>query len=309
MTKIGLIGLGDMGAAVGRTLNSAGHNVLSVFEGRSQDSVRRAKAAGIEECASLDRMIDEVSIILSIVPPGEARAVVLDVADAIEDFVGEIVFADLNAIAPETSKGLASEIAYAGGVYVDGGVIGASPYKTKMKTRIYLSAPDAGRLSSLSTDEMDVRICGQEVGQASGLKMTYAALTKGTAALQAAVVIAANEMDLFEPLSRELEESQSDRFAMMGASVPFLAADSVRFADEMDEIAASFAAVGVTPKFHEGAGDLYRLLAKTPLEAETRETLDRSRTLEEALKSTLRLFVEAEWLSGQKNRDLLPQRA
>ena len=284
MTTIGLIGLGDMGAAVGRTLKGAGHRVVSVFQGRSEDSVRRANAAGIEACASLDRMIDEASIILSVVPPGEARAAALGVADALEDYVGETIFADLNAIAPETTKILASEISYAGGVFVDGGIIGASPYKTPVKTRVYLSGHDAARLTSLSTDEMDVRLCGSDIGQASGLKMTYAALTKGTAALQAAVVIAANEMGLYEPLAQEFEESQKDRFALMRMSVPFLAADSVRWADEMDEIAASFAAVGVTPKFHEGAGELFRLLAKTPLEAETRETMDRARTLEEALK-------------------------
>ena len=50
------------------------------------------------------------------------------------------------------------------------------------------------------------------------------------------------------------------------------------------KIAATFASVGVTPKFHEGAADLYRLLDTTPFAKETRETLDRSRTLEQAVK-------------------------
>jgi hypothetical protein len=39
----------------------------------------------------------------------------------------------------------------------------------------------------------------------------------------------------------------------------------------------------VTPRFHEGARDVFALLAATPLAAETRETLDPSRTLEQAL--------------------------
>ena len=51
----------------------------------------------------------------------------------------------------------------------------------------------------------------------------------------------------------------------------------------MQEIAATFAAAGVTPKFHEGAAEVYALLAKTPFADETRATLDTSRTLEEAL--------------------------
>jgi hypothetical protein len=52
----------------------------------------------------------------------------------------------------------------------------------------------------------------------------------------------------------------------------------------MEEIAATFDSVGVTPKFHEGAADLYRLLDTTPFAQETRETLDRSRTVEQAVK-------------------------
>ena len=44
-----------------------------------------------------------------------------------------------------------------------------------------------------------------------------------------------------------------------------------RYTGEMEEIAATFASVGVTPKFHEGAADLYRLLDTTPnLEERTR---------------------------------------
>ena len=284
MTIIGLIGLGDMGAAVGRTLVSAGHDVFSIFAGRGDDSVRRGKEAGIEDCPSLQEMVERCDIILSVVPPGQARGVALDVAQALTASERSPIFADLNAIAPQTTKDNAAHITNAGGIFVDGGIIGASPYKTPLKTRVYVSGADAAALIPLSTDEMDVRRCGDDVGQASGLKMTYAAVTKGTAALQAAVLIAAEQMGLSEPLAAEFEESQADRFGAMKAGVPFLAMDSVRWADEMDEIAASFADVGVTPKFHEGAGDLFRLLAQTPLEAETRERFDGSRSLAEALK-------------------------
>lgn len=284
MTTIGLIGLGDMGAAVGRSLVEAGHTVLSSFAGRSAQSVRRAEEAGIADAGPLAALIAACDPVLSIVPPGEARRVVMDVSDILSDMPPGKVFADLNAVAPETSRGFATEITYGGGLYIDGSIIGAAPFKSKVPTRIYLSGPEASRLTFLSTEEIDAKLCGSDVGAASGLKMVYAAYTKGTMALSAAVLVAAERMGLYPSLAEEFAFSQSDRFQVMKASVPFLAADSVRWADEMDEIAASFAAVGVTSKFHEGAGDLFRLLAKTPLEAETRETLDRTRSLEEALK-------------------------
>jgi hypothetical protein len=52
----------------------------------------------------------------------------------------------------------------------------------------------------------------------------------------------------------------------------------------MKEIAATYSAAGVTPKFHQGAIDVYRLLAGTPLASETPGTVDPSRTLEEVAK-------------------------
>lgn len=283
MVHIGLVGLGDMGAAVGRSLVSAGHDVSTVLSGRSEASLKRAREAGIKDAGSIEVLMDEVAVILSIVPPGEALGVVRDFADAMEDIVPGFDFLDLNAVAPQSVEVMADEFRYVGGSFCDGGIIGAPPFKTGNRTRIYLSGPLAQKFSFLATDEIDVRVCGEAIGQASGLKMAYAALTKGTMTLQTAVLLAARQMELMGPLTKELEESQSDKLKAMRSSVPFIAADSVRWADEMDEIAKCFADVGVTDGFHHGAGDIFRLLASTPLEAETRATADYSRTLEEAI--------------------------
>ncbi len=39
----------------------------------------------------------------------------------------------------------------------------------------------------------------------------------------------------------------------------------------------------MTPGFHEGAAEVYRVLDRTPFAAETRETLDTSRTMADAI--------------------------
>ena len=56
----------------------------------------------------------------------------------------------------------------------------------------------------------------------------------------------------------------------------------------MVEIAKTYESVGVTPHFHHGAREIFELLAKTTIAAETRETIDTSRTLEQVL----RIYVE-----------------
>ena len=143
-------------------------------------------------------------------------------------------------------------------------------------------------MTVLAGNGIDVRVCGDEIGRASAIKMCYAAATKGTNALLTAVLVAAESLGVSHEIAAEFEASQAELYARMLSALPRLAADAHRFAGEMDEIATTFAAAGVTPDFHRGAADLYRLLDRTPLAAETRESFDRSRTLAE----TIRIYAQ-----------------
>jgi ureidoglycolate lyase len=65
--------------------------------------------------------------------------------------------------------------------------------------------------------------------------------------------------------------------------VPRLPVDAGRWIGEMEEIAATLGDAGLPREFHEGAANLFRLLENTPIAAETRETIDPTRTLEDVL--------------------------
>ena len=120
-------------------------------------------------------------------------------------------------------------------------------------------------------------------GTASALKMAYSSLNKGTDALLAAVLLAAERLGVRPALMRELEGSQAEALQRMRARVPFLGSTAKRFAPEMAEIARSYESVGVTPQFHLGAEWLYDLMASTPFAAETRATQPKQRSLDEAV--------------------------
>ena len=83
-------------------------------------------------------------------------------------------------------------------------------------------------------------------------------------------------------------ESQPDVYAAMESQVPGLPADSLRWIGEMEEIADTFEHAGLTPNFHRGAAEVFRLLSGTPFAQETRETLDRSRTLQQTIEVVAR---------------------
>ena len=119
-----------------------------------------------------------------------------------------------------------------------------------------------------------------------------AALTKGTSTLQAALLTAAEALGLSAELRAELESSQPNVLKQM-ERIAYLPANAHRWAGEMEEIAATFEAVGVTPGFHQGAAAMYRLLSQTPFAEESPETVDRDRTLAETIEAVARLLPSA----------------
>jgi hypothetical protein len=52
-------------------------------------------------------------------------------------------------------------------------------------------------------------------------------------------------------------------------SIPAMPRRARRWVGEMEEIAATFAALGLTPRMLQGAADLYRFVGETPLADQT----------------------------------------
>ena len=280
---VAVIGTGDMGSAVGGAFVRAGYRTVTAGSGRSAASRARAGRAGIEDLGSLEAVVRSAELVLSIVPPAAAQAFAAAAARAMLAARVRPTFVDCNAVAPATVRAIAQVIEPTGAAFVDVGIVGRGPGPGGERTRFYVAGAARRAVLGLAVAELEFIDMGDEIGAASALKMAYSALNKGTDALLAAVLLAAERLGVRAPLMLEFEHSQAEALARMRARVPFLAATAQRFAPEMAEIAATYASVGVTPWFHRGAEWLYALLATTPLAAETRATLPRERSLDEAL--------------------------
>ena len=281
---IAILSPGDMGHAVGRVLGEAGRRVITCLAGRSARSRKLATAGGIEDLGSLDRLVGSADLVLSILPPAAALDAAGEVAAAMGRTGARPAYADCNAVSPETARRIGQVIGAAGAPFIDGGIIGPAPGRGA-DPRFYVSGADLRPIEALDGHGIAVKPIGAEVGRASALKMCYAGLTKGTFTLYTAVLLAAESLGLSAELRDELAFSQADAYARMQAIVPRLPADSARWIGEMEEIAATFAGAGVTPAFHQGAAAIFQLLAKTPFAAETRETMDTSRGLEDSVRA------------------------
>lgn len=255
-----------------------GMPVLTCLQGRSERTRKLAQEAGIGEVATYEELVEQADILLSILVPGDAESVATRVAEVLKATGQQVVYVDCNAVAPTTVKKVADTIKKAGSPCVDVGIIGPPPTE-QGKTRFYASGPDVAEFERLVQYGLDVRELGAEVGQASGFKMMYGALTKGSLALEIALLLGASRMGLYEELVREFQLSQKERYASMERVLPTVPYRARRWISEMREIARTFEHLELTPKFHQGAEDMYRLVGRTSIADETPETLDKSRTL------------------------------
>jgi len=280
---VAVVGTGDMGSAVGGALVRAGYRVVTAGGGRGALSRQLAADAGIEDVGSLEAAVGAARLVLSIVPPAAATTFAADAVGAMRAAGVRPVFADCNAVSPETVRAIERALAPSGAPFVDVGIVGRGPGIGREQTRFYVSGAAREAVLDLDVAEIAFVDLGEAVGTASAMKMAYSALNKGTDALLAAVLLAADRLGVREPFMRELEFSQSEALERMEARVPFLGATAKRFAPEMAEIARTYESVGVTPQFHRGAEWLYALMANTPFANETRATQPKERSLDEAL--------------------------
>jgi 3-hydroxyisobutyrate dehydrogenase-like beta-hydroxyacid dehydrogenase len=291
---VGLMSPGDMGHRVGEAIRAKGCRVVTALAGRSVLSKTRAQRVGLEDAGSLADLVAASDILLSIMPPERAEAFARDVAAEIKGKDKPPLFIDCNAIAPTTMKRIAGHIQAAGGRCLDIGIIGSPPGSGRQPTRFYASGPHLDAIRFLDGNGIHFIGMGPEIGRASAIKMCYAGLTKGTMTLRTSVLLAGEMLGIGPELKAVLSETQKPQWEAMNQSVPFLAADAGRWSGEMEQIAETFGSVGVTPLIHKGAAEVFRLLDASPLGIETRETMDKSRTLDQALA------IYADTLRGKK---------
>ena len=291
--KIAILSPGDMGHAVGRALSEHGFDILTHLEGRSQRTCALAKDAGFRISATLNELIHEADLLLSILVPASAETVAKEIARSLQETGETTLITDCNAISPMRSERIGRTIESAGGRYIDASIIGHPPGRD-VPPRFYVSGQYADALLALDGKGIAVKVLGGDVGRASGIKMCYAALTKGTSTLQVALLTVAESLGLSSELHEELAYSQKAALRSMESGIPRLPPNAHRWIGEMEEIATTFAAQGVTPNFHLGAAAIYRLLEQTPYAIESPENIDSNRTLTQTIAATVAQLSESE---------------
>ena len=88
------------------------------------------------------------------------------------------VYADCNAVSPQTVAAIVAEVGATGARFVDAGIIGGPPKPGGPGPLVYTAGPDAHALDILAQRGLRVSDLHGEVGAASGLKISYADITR-----------------------------------------------------------------------------------------------------------------------------------
>ncbi len=265
MAELGILHPGQMGISVAASAQNSGNKVYWVGAARSAQTRARAEKHGLIDAGTLEELCRTVSILLSVCPPHAAEEVAREVMDT--GFRG--LYVDANAIAPQRAKAIADLVEAGGATFVDGGIIGLPAWQPGT-TWLYLSGQEAQTVAGcFAAGPLETAVLGPEAGQASALKMCYAAYTKGTTALLAAILGTAESLGVRQALMEEWQRDGSDFAASTERRVREVTAKAWRFAGEMEEIAATFESAGLPGGFHQAAHDVYTRLAGFKDAAET----------------------------------------
>ncbi len=275
MSKIGILHPGEMGVSIAASAINNGHQVHWLSMDRSNKTRARATKHNLIAVDSVSQFFQSCEIIISVCPPHAAEEVAHSVAES--GFEG--LYLDANAISPQRAIKIGQVLEAQGIRFVDGGIIGG-PAWTPGETWLYLSGELAQEIAAcFANGPLETKIIGGEIGKASALKMCYAAYSKGTTALLAAILATAESLGVREELYEQWnmdDQRFSEQVDRRGRRVT---AKAWRFEGEMKEIASTFGDASLPDGFHEAAAEIYHRMAKfknaneTPLLADVLKSL------------------------------------
>lgn len=302
---VGILSIGEMGYHWARLLTSHGVDVLTYAKDRSEVTRKRAENAGVRSVSSMERLVTESDLIVSVVVPFAARRVASKVSKALLKVRKEgCLYLDANATSPMTAKEIKQILSPAKANFIDGCIIGSAA-QIGRSAAVYVSGPMAEQIRPLGQLGFSVRVLGSEIGQSSAFKIVYAGLTKGLQGLFVELLIGARKFGLLDEILRRYDESFPGLVGKVASSIAALPVHAGRRAEEMVELAQTFRHHGLRPVMAPATrkvlGEIAALNAGKASETGARER---------ALLETLELFFHRGLLQekGQSGNDVAEPR-
>jgi 3-hydroxyisobutyrate dehydrogenase-like beta-hydroxyacid dehydrogenase len=246
--KLGVLGLGEAGAAIAADAAAAGAAVTGFDPDPERD------APGIARVTVPAEAVEGADAVLSV------NAAALDAAHSVASRLAPgQVFADLNSAGPPLKRAVADIVAPA--AFADVALMGAVP-RLRIRTPALASGPGAERFAELLRPlGMPVDVLGPEPGTAATRKLLRSVFLKGMAAAAIETLRAGEAAGCEEWVRAELAA------ALESADLERLVTGSKRHArrrvDEVGDACELLEELGVEPRVARAAGEWLTELAAT----------------------------------------------
>lgn len=187
-----------------------------------------------------------------------------------------LYYVDLNAISPRSARNIASLFAQNTKIrFVDGGIIGPPPSLSQAGKWSKPSLPTSGPhpLPDHLSETLNAFRLSDAVGAASGLKMCFASLTKGLAAIAVQSFSTAAQLGVLPELQRHLGTYSPKTLELAERGMVGCRGRAGRWVGEMEEINECFKEVGGWEReMFGGAAGVFSKVAEVVSERAEEET-------------------------------------
>ncbi|MDE1150545.1 MAG: DUF1932 domain-containing protein [Azospirillaceae bacterium] len=252
VSRIALIGFGEVGQALAPALNGGGAREVRVYDRLFDDPQAPCRLAAdrlpVVPCATLAAALDGADLVISAVTAAQTSLVAGQVAATLAPGAW---FMDLNSASPTQKIVAADAIAAVGGRYVEVAVM--SPIDPQgITSPMLLGGPFAQAFEPVAhvLGFAGARFYSAVPGQAAATKLCRSVLIKGMEALVAEAFLAARHYGVEDTILKSLGNllPHPDWPAHARYMLSRALQHGARRAEEMEEAAATVAAAGLEPR-------------------------------------------------------------
>lgn len=249
MTRIGIVGFGEVGSCLGAGLRAAGAEVTAYdscwnVEPAAARVRRRSEETGIPLAADPCALAAQADCVIAVTVPTAALEAARGVAPGLRP--GQF-YADFNSAVPAVKREIERLVQAQGGQFVDGGILG-SPRTSGHRVPVVVSGRQAAAFAA-AMNRLGMRCTpiGTEAGQASALKVIRSVFTKGFEAVLLECLVAAEAFGIRDAIRRSLAEFLAGQSpdALFELLMTTHAVHAGRRAGEMDGVLALLRGTGI----------------------------------------------------------------
>ena len=277
MTRVALIGLGEVGCTFAEDLRAAGIRDLTAWDTAFADPAssasRNARELGLATAGSGPAAVAGADLVVSAVTAAQCVAAAQSVLPGL---VAGTWFFDLNSSSPGHKQAAAAAVDGAGGRYVEAALMSPIGLK-RLHSPFLLGGPHARDFAAAAPTFGlgDVTVVSDDVGRAAATKLCRSVVVKGLESLLTESLLAARvhgvEREVLDSLPNILPPA--DWEAVAGYFISRSLQHGRRRSEEMEEAAATVAEAGIDPWMSAAAVERQRWAAQFPQAIEAGSTI------------------------------------